>query len=149
MSGRFFKPGNSEIANRPLGLALIALFWLFIGGSLLFSGATLVFDSLMPDARQFMFEFGVILFLIGGFCCSSASGLWLFTNWGRGCVMALCYTAIPLGILSMVPPLAGEQATIENTLTQMVCIGLNVWMITYLMSNVARHRFPPLKLSDE
>ena len=142
MSHPLLKPGTSEIANRPLGLALIALFWLFIGGSLVFSGAMLVFDSMLTDAKQFSFEFGTFLFLIGAFCCSSASGLWLFTNWGRGMIMGLSYVAIPLGLVSMFPPLAGESSSLENTLTQLVSMGINAWMIFYLHGDYARDRFP-------
>ena len=76
------------------------------------------------------------------FCCSSASGLWLFTNWGRGMIMGLSYVAIPLGLVSMFPPLAGESSSLENTLTQLVSMGINAWMIFYLHGDYARDRFP-------
>lgn len=128
--------------DKPLGLTLAALYWLMIGGMLVSSGGITAFDGLTnPEALPYTTELGLLLTLVGVASAAVAHGLWSLQWWGRGFAFWMTSASIPLGVLAIFPPLAGEVSTLDNTLVQIGGLIINAWLLSYLRADATRSLF--------
>ena len=132
--------------DKPLGLTLAVLYWLTIGGMLISSGGLTLFYGLTnPGALPYTTAFGLVLTLVGIAGAAVAHGLWSLQRWGRGFAFWMTAASIPLAVLAMFPPLAGEASTLDNTLVQIGGIIINGWLLGYLRAETTRSLFASAK----
>lgn len=103
------------------------------------STATLVGQA--PGVGGFISILGYLFSLLGLLSCAVVYGLWTLQDWGRSLAYWLYLVSVPLGVIAIFPPLAGQTATAGNTVFQLVGVAIDLFIIVYLTKPQVKELF--------
>ncbi len=111
--------------KRPVALTFIMLFTVMISATQLWGGIVPVYRG---AANSLVLIVGLLYVAmgIGGF--AAVIGLWLYLPWSNLLTRTIYIISIPIGLFAMYLDRSGS-----NVITQFFNIGLDVWIIWYLM----------------
>jgi hypothetical protein len=118
--------------TKPLGLVLIALYSGLFGLASIPIACTTAFVSGLPGAGSFFALFGFAIMGLGLLLLASAYGLWTLQPWGHALAWWMYVVSIPLGALAIFPIFPGQQMSAGNTVLQLVGIGFDFVILSYL-----------------
>ena len=115
----------SQNVKRPVPLVFIMIFTVMISLTHLLGGYGPVFKG---AANSLILGLGLLYFFMGLAGIVAVAGLWLLLSWANLLTRVIYMISIPIGIAAMLfDPKGG------NVIIQLFNIGLNVWIIWYLM----------------
>lgn len=120
--------------TKPLGITLIALYNAVFAVMFLPIGCMTTLAAGVPNMPQYTGLIGFFFLGFGVLLAATVYGLWTLQDWGRSLTAWMNIISLPMAGLSIFGLFPGTQASTANTITNMVCIALGVWIIQYLMS---------------
>lgn len=127
--------------SKPLGIILIALYSGLFGLASFPLGCTAILLSGAPGVGALPSIVGFFVTVLGILLLASAYGLWTIQPWGRAFSWWLYAISIPLGALSILGLFPGQQASVGNTIFQLLGIAVDCLIIWYLGRTEAQYLF--------
>lgn len=112
-------------ANRPVPLVFIMVFTVMISLTHLFGGIGPVFKG---AANTTILLLGLLYLLMGISGLAAAAGLWMLMPWANLLTRVIYIISIPIGISALL-----LDSRSGNVVVQLFNIGLDVWIVWYLM----------------
>jgi hypothetical protein len=127
--------------SKPLGITLVALYSALSALMLIPAGCTITLLGQVPGIGGFASIFGYFSSLLGLLSCAVVYGLWTLQEWGRSLAYWFYIVSIPLGVIAIFPPLAGQKATAGNAVFQLVSIAIDLIVVAYLSKQQIKDLF--------
>lgn len=127
--------------KKPLGITLIALYNAMFAVMFLPAGCVATFASGMPEVPQHTGLVGLFTLGFGVLLAATVYGLWTLQDWGRNITIWLNIICLPVGVLSIFGLFPYSKVSMSNTIFNVVCIALSLWIILYLRSEEVQARF--------
>ena len=118
--------------TKPFGVTATAIYSAFGGIISLPVSLLLVFSGSLPKGQGFLMGIGGLLMALGVLLLASVYGLWSLQEWGRKLTIWLYIISAVLGIIVIFPILPKHEFTIGNTILQLVGIGVDILIVSYL-----------------
>jgi hypothetical protein len=116
-------------AKRPVVLIFIIYFTALTSVTSLLVSIGPVFNGVANQAaNQPAFYLGLLYIVTGIGGLVAIVGLWMYRSWANLLIRIFCLVSIVLGLLALSKNTSGT-----NLLMQIFTIGLNIWIIWYLM----------------
>ena len=117
---------TSQASSKPVGLVLIsiytgisAVFCVFLGAGVMVLGGAV---------NQWMLILGFVVIMFGVFGLAATYGLWVLAAWGYSLVNAFYMISILFSFIA----LFFLDRTAARIIFELVGIGLDIWILTYL-----------------
>jgi len=127
--------------NKPLGVTLIALYSALAALMLVPVGCTATLVGQAPGVGGFTSTLGYLFSLLGLLSCAVVYGLWTLQDWGRSLAYWLYLVSVPLGVIAIFPPLAGQTTSAGNTVFQLVGVAIDLFIVVYLAKPQVKELF--------
>jgi uncharacterized membrane protein (DUF2068 family) len=127
--------------TKPLGITLIALYNAVFAVMFLPIGCMTTLAAGIPNVPQYTGLIGFFFLGFGVLLAATVYGLWTLQDWGRSLTAWMNIISLPLAGLSIFGLFPGTQVSMSNTIVDVVCIALAIWIIQYLMSNPIKALF--------
>lgn len=133
---------------KPLGITLIALYNAVFAVMFLPIGCMTTMASGMPNMPQYTSLIGFFFLGFGVLLAATVYGLWTLQDWGRSLTAWMNIICLPIAALSIFGIFPGAQVSTSNTIMNVICIALGIWIIQYLMSDRIKALFQGDESSD-
>jgi hypothetical protein len=124
-------------AKRPVALTFIMLFTVMISATQLWGGIVPVYKG---AANSLVLGVGLLYVVLGVAGFAAVLGLWLYLSWSNLLTRIIYIVSIPIGLFAMYLDRSGS-----NLAQQIFNLGLDVWIIWYLMRPQTKALFTQAK----